>query len=105
MGARSERICETFQPRAPGELPQTFFSFAKQSSMKSAAQMRRWEISPASTTTTWIWTPAGASRHHRAGAADSLYMIRDHAGDRLTLKSREESVAGLRRILRKHGLS
>jgi len=51
-----------------------------------------------------IWTLL----EHQATIAlvpDSLYMIRDHTGDRLTLKSREESVAGLRRILRKHRVS
>jgi hypothetical protein len=35
---------------------------------------------------------------------ENLYNIRDHSGERLTLKSVEESVQGLKRILRKHGI-
>lgn len=48
-----------------------------------------------------IWTLL----EHRASVAvisESVYNIRDHAGERLTLKGREESIQGLRRILRKH---
>jgi hypothetical protein len=50
-----------------------------------------------------IWTLL----EHQATVAlvpDLVYTIRDHEGDRLTLKSREESVQGLRRILHKHGI-
>ena len=50
-----------------------------------------------------IWTLL----EHNATIAlvpDRLYMIRDHDGDRLTTKSREESIRGLRRILKKHGI-
>ena len=48
-----------------------------------------------------IWT---LLEHHASVAfvPDSLYLIRDHEADRLTLKGREESVQGLVRILRKH---
>lgn len=48
-----------------------------------------------------IWTLL----EHRASVAlvpQSVYNIRDHAGERLTLKGREESIQGLQRILRKH---
>jgi len=48
-----------------------------------------------------IWTLL----EHRATVAlvaESLYNIRDHGSERLTLKSAQESVRGLERILRKH---
>ncbi len=48
-----------------------------------------------------IWTLL----EHRASVAlvpESVYNIRDHDGERLTLKGREESIQGLKRILRKH---
>jgi hypothetical protein len=45
---------------------------------------------------------------HRASVAIepvSLYNMRDHSGERLTLRSSEDSILGLQRILRKHGIS
>jgi glycosyltransferase involved in cell wall biosynthesis len=50
-----------------------------------------------------IWTLL----EHRATVAlvaESLYNIRDHGSGRLTLKNAQESIRGLERILRKHGI-
>ena len=50
-----------------------------------------------------IWTML----EHRATVAlvaESLYNFRDHGGERLTLKDPQESIRGLERILRKHGI-
>jgi glycosyltransferase involved in cell wall biosynthesis len=50
-----------------------------------------------------IWTLL----EHRASVAlvaKSLYNIRDHGGERLTLRNAQESIRGLERILRKHGI-
>jgi len=50
-----------------------------------------------------IWTLL----EHRATVAlvaESLYNIRDHGSGRLTLKNAQESIRGLQRILRKHGI-
>jgi hypothetical protein len=50
-----------------------------------------------------IWTLL----EHRATVAlvaESLYNIRDHGSGRLTLKNVQESIRGLERILRKHGI-
>jgi len=50
-----------------------------------------------------IWTML----EHRATVAlvaESLYNIRDHRSERLTLKNPQESIRGLERILRKHGI-
>ena len=50
-----------------------------------------------------IWTLL----EHRATVAlvaESLYNIRDHESGRLTLNNPQESIQGLERILRKHGI-
>jgi hypothetical protein len=50
-----------------------------------------------------IWTML----EHRATVAlvaESLYNIRDHRGERLTLRNAQVSIRGLERILRKHGI-